>query len=87
MLVTGGDQSHTRATKKEEENWRRDGPLYIASLVMPWTDNPYENECLHGRPVLIIQNDDPSYVETVKGLRSALFLFNHIRMNERAYPT
>ena len=35
----------------------------------------------------ILQNDDPSHVETVKGLWSAVLLFNHIRVNERDNPT
>ena len=37
--------------------------------------------------MLIMQDDDHSHVESVKRLRGALFLFNHTRMNERAYPT
>ena len=35
----------------------------------------------------ITRTDDSSHVETVKGLVSALFLFNHIGMNEQTYPT
>ena len=34
-----------------------------------------------------MQDDDHSHLESVKRLRRALFLFNHTRMNERAYQT
>lgn len=86
MPVTGCDQSRARDMKRKRKDGGEMGSYIssIASLGMPWTDNPYGNECLHVQPMLIMQDEDPSQVESVKGLRSVLFLFNHIRMNERA---
>ena len=76
MPVNECDQSHARDMKRKRKDG---GEMFsyissISSLAIPWTDNPYGNDCLHGLPMLIMQDDDHSHVESVKRLRRALFL-------------